>query len=284
MIPARPNPVAQCGDGCIGLETGATGGPRSRGMTLLEVLLAVTIMASLMGLVASMIGQAREWTEVSEVDRVLMRVQRVGEAMRSQWTDRRSSMALDERGRRVITTPTELRYLTATPLLFPEWPLVAATYRIEPESTRGTMRGLTWRLVYEEVRVSGMDELPDQYALDITGQALRDSTVLLAGCTELRWERFGRGERVDESGSVPEEEEEDDKGASPDGSAASGGQASERGARRDRLEDPDELEEEQRYLWREFTDGYEGFVPAVRLVGDYEGERFGWVFVIKALR
>ena len=253
----------------------------ARAMTLLEVLLAVTIMASLMGLVASLLGQARSWTDVSETDRVLMRLQRVGEAMRTQWSDRRSSVALDGQGNRVITTPEQLSFLTATPILFPEWPLVAATYRIEPEATRGSSRGLTWRLIYEETRIAGMDALPGDYALDARGAALRDSMVLLAGCAELEWERFGQGERLAEDGASDDDDGQgdDDPGGTPESGPNGASGLAESGLGEDRA-----LDEERRFRWRAFTSRYEGFVPAVRLVGQYEREPIGWVFVIKALR
>ncbi len=251
-------------------------------MTLLEVLLAVTIIASLMGLVASLLGQARAWTDVGETDRTLMRLQRVGEALRAQWADRRSSVSLDESGSTVAMGPDELTFVTATPILFPEWPLVAVTYRVEADTGTVDRRGLNRRLVYEETRISGMQELPDRHALDAQGHRLRDSMILLDACTELRWERFGRDDRAEEPTSRDDARSDPDARTEPRDPQAEPGVRT--GAERTRDVDPEEIEERERLRWRAFEHEHQGLIPAVRLVGEHQGERFGWVFVVRALR
>ena len=251
----------------------------SAGMTLLELLLALTVMASVMGLLGTLMGQARSWTQRGATDQVLMRLQRVGEAMRAQWADRRTAVDLDEEGRKVAATASSLRFLTATGMLFPEWPLVVAEYRIEADTQHFSSGGVLWRLVYEETRLSGMEEIPGAYAVDVRGRPMREAMVLLEACPELWWERFGRGTDADGIRGAGRRGTEGggravDGGGSDAPEDARGAESGARGAG----------EEERAYRWRPLEEGFEGFVPAVRLVGAHEGERFGWVFVVKALR
>lgn len=267
-------------------------------MTLLELLLALTIMASVMALLGALMAQAHGWTDRSVEDEALMRLQRVGEALRTQWADRRSAVNLDDNGGKVLTSSTELQFVTATGLLFPNWPLVEATYRIEPDTAHVSSGGLLWRLVYEETRISGMDAPPGEYALDAQGRSMRDSMVLLDRCTELRWDRFGQAkaaelqtQETETSGSTAAS----DTGARAD-DGAGGTEGSTDGSQDDQKPKPaptsgaatedrqDVSQDDLQFRWRPMEERHTGVVPAVRLVGSRNGERFGWVFVIRALR
>lgn len=247
------------------------------GFTLLETLLALTIIASMMGLLAAIMGQADSWTSQGAEDGALLRLQRVGEAMRSQWADRRTSVVLEEDSSAAVTSPDRLSFTTATPLLFPEWPLVVATYIIEPDGSGGWDDGVRWRLVYQEARVSGMDSPPGEYALDVEGRSMFDSRVLLEGCRELAWERFGRATWMERE-LEDEDEEGSDDGAREDDAAAP------LAARGEARPGAVGIENDRELRWRAFDETVDRVAPAVRLVGEYEGERFGWVFVVRALR
>ena len=266
-------------------------------MTLLELLLALTIMASVMGLLGAMMAQARGWTDRSVEDEGLMHLQRIGEAMRTQWADRRTAVKLDDSGKAVTSSSTELSFVTATALLFPDWPLVMATYRIEPDTAHVSSSGLLWRLVYVETRIAGMDQPPSDYALDAQGRSMRDSIILLDGCADLHWERFGRAKdaekraenNADGEGDSPDAGDRADKTADPTSRTASN-QSRTDPARQPQpatganQADTTVAKEDMLFLWRPMEDDLDGYVPAMRLVGNQNREQFGWVFVIRALR
>lgn len=231
--------------------------------TLLETLLAITILSVLMGFVAVLWGQARTWTEDSHKEQSAMHVTRILHTMRTQWRDRRATdlgrSALDATG----MTPDEVRFVTATAILFPDWPLVRATYRIEYDPGRGTLSDPRYRLVYSETRLPGGQ--PDPLgSLDAVGMQMTQSIVLLEDCSVLHWERFGLA-RADQSRRSRDGENED------------GSQRSE-GLRREDSPRGDTWE------WRIYTEQFEDRIPAVRLVGQYGKEHFACVLVAVPLR
>ena len=234
-----------------------------RAFTLLETLLAVTILSVLMGLVAVLWGQARTWTEDSVKEQNAMYITRILQTMRTQWSDRRAigqdRSALDSTG----MTPDEVRFVTATPILFPDWPLVRAVYRVEYDPDRGTLSDPRYRLVYSETRLPGGH--PDPLgSLDAAGMQMTQSIVLLEDCSVLHWERFGPA-RADQSRRSRDAENDEGARGSED---MRRGDSSGRDA----------------WEWRIFAEQFEDRIPAVRLVGQHGKERFACVLVAAPLR
>lgn len=127
---------------------------RARAFTLLELVLALTLLASMTVLIASMWSQARRWGDDNAGDLHAMRLPRVLALVRQQWSDRRTSAPLEASGLTVSARHDRLSFVTATPVLFPGWPLVRATYLIEPDEQRDPRTDAPLqRLVYIEEQV-----------------------------------------------------------------------------------------------------------------------------------
>lgn len=234
-----------------------------KGFTLLETILAITILAVLMGLVAVLWGQARTWTDDSADELDAMRITRILHTMRVQWRDRRATdhdrSALDATG----MTPDEVRFVTATPILFPDWPIVRAVYRVEYDPDRGTLSDPRYRLVYSETRLPGGQ--PDPLgSLDAAGMQMMQSIILLEDCSVLHWERFGPARAEQSRRSRDGESDEEDRRAED--------------SRRDTASGREAWE------WRIFAEQFEDRIPAVRLVGQHGKERFACVLVAAPLR
>ncbi|MCA9312047.1 MAG: hypothetical protein KDA21_12620, partial [Phycisphaerales bacterium] len=192
--------------------------PLRSAFTLLELLLAVTVLASVTGLVAVTYSQMNGWVADNGTEQRMMRLHRVLKLMTDQWEDRRTA-AWAEGEHRILTGDTGIGFLTATPILFPDWPLVRVAYRIVPTPDRAPGAPETWDLLYEEVRVVELgappedeqqkttdnarprtppvdleavwDEFDALPETDAWGNPLRRELTLLTHCTELRIERYG---------------------------------------------------------------------------------------------
>lgn len=240
---------------------------------MLEVVLAVTILAAMSGLIATLWGQASRMAGDGGSQQRAMRLARVVEMMRSQWADRRTSVSLDRSGASVAIEPEGVSFITATAVLEPGWPIVRARYLVERDYETGIGREAGWRLVYEELPVVAVAE--EQGVPGLKGEEIRDvperrpesprekRMVLLNGCAELRWERFGRAARVEAA--------EADRLKSGD-EGTNGTDSSKEPAARS--------EAERTEMWREFEEEWRGKSPAVRLAGQFEGKEFACVFVI----
>jgi hypothetical protein len=280
----------------------------------MELLLAVAILSAVFGVVATLWNQASGWGADIEKHSEALRLQRVLAMMKDQWSDRRTGVSLGEADASVVITDTQVSFTTATPILFPDWPLVVATYRIEKETDPGRV-GL-WRLVYEEARVSsGKMQRSDvarepgttwEAGRDPRGRPLRDRTVLLAGMSGAQFERFGPAEEADDT--VPDSRRSrrantEGTEPAPDGSNPQEPETERDRQRADRqrrdaaAEAGDDAEDEpgldmtatereaRRQTWRPMEEGgYPGMVPSVRLVGEFEKEKFACVLVILASR
>lgn len=216
-------------------------------MTLLEVILATTILASITALIAALWTQMRSWSGDAALVHESMTLQRVVDLMQDQWADRRESVALDEEENTVLAGEQGLAFVTSTGILFPDWPLVRVEYTIEidPDLPPGS-GGAPWRLLYRETRITDLTG-PPPTGTGADGEPLKREHVLLGRCRELRFEQFFV--------------------ASPEAARAAGEEAPSRTGE-----------------WKTFEDDDEGLTAAVRLLGRHEGDQFSCVFVIRALR
>lgn len=248
---------------------------RRNGLTLLETLLAVTILASISALVATLWHQVSAWSSEAGQSGRALRLTRVLELMRSQWADRRTTVALNDGGSSVETLPELVGFVTTTPVLDPSWPVVRARYIIERDLEPGSSAGSTWSLVYEERRFQNLgspmeSEKPGSTPWVSSGPAELPARrmVLLRGCPALRIERFGRDERVEKLEAELRHSVLDERGEPVDPEL------------RSRLGSVSESERKLPRRWLELEKSFQGRTPAVRIVGEYEGEAFACVLVI----
>ncbi len=163
-----------------------------------------------------------------------------------------------------------LRFLTATPVLFPEWPIVQVEYRIEVDMLHRGVGRQNRKLVYEEVRVVDLESEPNPRAYAPGGGRLGAEITLIDDCAELAWERFGPSletlERLfdDARGSGAQEASQSELGQV--------------------LDQPEESEREEPPEWRPIEPDYDYPTPAARLVGVLHQERFTWPILAAPLR
>ncbi|TVQ31708.1 MAG: type II secretion system protein [Phycisphaeraceae bacterium] len=176
---------------------------RRAGMTLLELIIALTLFAFIGSMAATLWSQARSWTDENAAAERSVRTHRVADFMQRQWADRRSDIAgFSAESDAVLVTANRIEFITASPALFPEWPLVRAAYMIErDELYTGPPEQAPCRLVYEETRVTRLDTFEDT-AYDRRGERKKEVITLLDDCRNLRWERFSIEEIVGDLESV----------------------------------------------------------------------------------
>ncbi len=230
----------------------------SRAFTLLETVLAVTILSVLMSLIAVLWAQARDWTADAQREDSALHLTRLVTAIRMQWGDRRSLDPQKPLQESSGVSPDAVRFVTASPILFPQWPLVRAEYRIELDPFRGTLSEPRYRLRYTETRLPGGTDDP-LGSLDAAGQPMIESVVLIDDCTMLLWERFGNRREARSTASGQDIRTDPERSNVTD---VSGEQPS----------------------WHHFSDQFKDPIPAVRLVGQHGKERFTCVLVIAPLR
>lgn len=240
--------------------------------TLLEMLLAVTVLSMVGVLVATMLTQASDLHRDNDRREATLDITRVVRLMTEQWEDRRSAVALGRHGESYAAAPGELAFVTARPILKPEWPLAIVRYRLELIGESVVEAERRYDLVYEERPVAAVGvsaEVPesDQEKEDQWKSAER--IVLLRGCVDLRMERFrsAKDAVLEELGPR--------SGAEGDGDDAEpeiGGNAS--------LEERQaEMLKTAKSSWVVFEKPLTRAPSAVRIVGAYEGEVFACVFV-----
>ncbi len=121
-----------------------------RAFTLLEVVIATTVMGLLTLLISALNAQLRDWSVDAAEGGESLRVQRAVEFMRDQWAGRVSLPGRDES---IQTSPAYLSFVTTRPALDPAFPVVRATYRWVAREA-GEQR--VFDLVYEEAPVAGV--------------------------------------------------------------------------------------------------------------------------------
>ena len=246
-----------------------------RAFTLLELLLAVAVFSSIATLGATLYLQAtRIGAAPVAADRSLA-LQRVVMLAHDQWDNRRVMMFGEDSDVRAeamtvaaVFAPGKVSFVTASPVLFPDWPLVRVTYRIERrladelDASRGASgdAGSTARfaLVYTEPRSTDPSAPPESSGRTPDGERRSASMVLVAPCESLGLERFG----------PPEPEEAPDPPAPSDGRPQAETEDSER--------DP--------LGWHRYDEAFDGPVYAVRFVGSLHGDRFTCTFLAEPSR
>jgi len=125
-------------------------------MTLLEMLVAVTLLGALTTLTATMWSQVARWSEENHELDAPLRVRRALETLDRQWRSRVETAPVDERDPWGMWIDGRvLEFITEEPLLEPEWPLVRARWSIEGERSANVAERDRLRLVYEERRLPG---------------------------------------------------------------------------------------------------------------------------------
>jgi len=164
----------------------------SRAFTLLELLVAITILTAMTGLVAAMWGQMANWSAQNAQLQHSLRLQQAIEFMHHQWASRLAPIAPDQNSDSPVNwqaTATDLQFLTTAPALFPDWPIVSVKYRVQHEPVAGPEDQIPAKLIYEELRVTDLDHIVD-VELDSLGQTATQRLVLLDDCQGLRWQAW----------------------------------------------------------------------------------------------
>lgn len=180
---------------------------RAHGFTLLEVLLATAVLASVIALVSTMFVQAHAMAEDAVAGSGATRAQRVVQALRTQWATRRSAMVGMSDAEAILIKPDSIAFLTSTPLLYAGWPIVEASYTIELDDVTGFAGESRYRLVYQERPVASVQteaarwgEADDREEAESRrsfesftpgDEGVRAMTMLRAS-RSLRFERYGR--------------------------------------------------------------------------------------------
>lgn len=180
-----------------------------RAFTLLEMLIALTILASITAGIGVFWAQANAWERDNGAHRETLRLERVTRMLREQWNGRRA-LALEDDGDAggdgVRVNAGGVSFTTSRAVLFPSWGLVRVRYVIERDPAGG-VDGTAYRLVYEEMRVLDASA-PGAVGVDGTdprGRPVGAREVLLDGLTALRMERWGTkdGEAVNAINDEP---------------------------------------------------------------------------------
>ena len=208
-----------------------------RGLTLLELLVAVTLLASLLSLVAALWAQVDGWAVASGRVEDRLRLAHFERLAQTQW-NARLSQKIGE-APRVVLTPGSLSFITSEPILEPASPVVLARYAIEPAP--GTDAPEASRsLIYEETPVQLLAPGSREESTDVSDEdgersqgqreeeaedrdvvrkaGGRASTTVIAGAQVMQWQRwFDAFDRADArrgwGAPVPEPGEQEDDGS-----------------------------------------------------------------------
>lgn len=165
---------------------------RRGGFTLLEMLLAAAVIASIAMLGSSMWMQATESSAVAQGRERGLLLQRIGVLMRDQWADRRALDLPGEDERSVALGgvrfgPDAIGFDTSRAILLTDAPLVRVEYRIVSRED-----GLQ-DLIYIEQAVTAFSDsgLNRESGGRSSAEARRVAIPLLEGCRAIRMQRYG---------------------------------------------------------------------------------------------
>jgi type II secretory pathway pseudopilin PulG len=167
--------------------------PRRAGMTLLEVILAITALAAISTLVTALWAQTSEWTSENAAHHQALRLEQTIALLNEQWEARVLTLSLSaEQEEAVRLNDASLLFVTSAPILHRDWPLVRVTYSIVKEGGAAVGDEPVFQLLYREEMIMN----PASAAVDpgASTSATRLEIPLLEGLSELRWEQY-----VDES-------------------------------------------------------------------------------------
>lgn len=166
---------------------------RVRGFTLLELLLASAVMVSIAVLGTALWTQSAGASESAQLRDRGLRLQRLGTMMREQWSQRRVLRPMQDGAQAGVSLgPERMEFVTASPILYPQAPLVRARYEWGGAGENRFDLRYIERPVLEFGEALETEE--DQEATALNSRSM----VLLEGCDAVLVERFG--EAIEESG------------------------------------------------------------------------------------
>lgn len=164
----------------------------ARGFTLIETVLAVTVIATVTALAAMVWASASSHIEGSTETAARSHTQRIVELARAQWASRRVIRTVQSTGSQdeglIAFAHDGVSFVTARSVIFHDWPLVQAVYRVLTDADGKQS------LVYLETRMmdtSGNAPLVGGMGPD--GEGRTGGIVLIEDAEDLRLERFGIG-------------------------------------------------------------------------------------------
>lgn len=173
---------------------------RVRGFTLLELLLASAVMVSIAVLGTALWTQSAGASESAQRRDRGLRMQRLGTMLREQWSHRRLLWPLEDGADAggVLLGPESLEFVTASPILYLDAPLVVARYEWGRAGLDGTDLRYIERPVLEFGERPEADD--DQEFTELNSRRL----VLLEGCERVAVERFGMAPEGDDESEKTE--------------------------------------------------------------------------------
>lgn len=175
-------------------------------MTLVELMVALSLLVAMTTLVGMLWSQMRRWTDETGGLESAMRPDRTYAFLRSQWERRQAIVPVARNSRDCASLgPLRFEFVTTESALFPGWPLVRAAYVIESEiSSQTPLPGDPVRLVYEETRVVRLDNFGEAAGgVDTNGDAISRRRPVLKDCRGLQWHvwtAFPPGETAEPGG------------------------------------------------------------------------------------
>lgn len=254
--------------------------PRRAGMTLLEVILAITALAAISTLVTALWAQTSDWTSENAAHHQALRLEQTIALLNEQWEARVLTLSLSEKQEEAVRlNDTSLMFVTSAPILYRDWPLVRVTYTIVQEGGAAVGDEPVFQLLYREEMIMN----PASAAVDpgASTSLTRREIPLLNGLSELRWEQY-----VDESDTAkpgsraqPPSWESIEQNTS----VASIVDKNKQDENKQPPQDPSSTNTKPDQSKATDSDSG-GSLRAGRLVGVHQGEPFAWQFIAAHLR
>lgn len=159
------------------------------GMTLLEVILAITALASITTLVAALWAQMRDWTAENASHHVALARERALSLFSEQWDSRVLTVSLGDTGAPAVTLdPHTLTFITTTPLFFRQAPMARVVYHVVKKGGMVVGQSAVYHLMYKESPVwSPVSAAQSPRAL---ANAQTRTLTLFDHADDLRFERW----------------------------------------------------------------------------------------------